>query len=454
MDLILAPELTSDEMEGGDDSIYALSSGAPPSGIAVIRVSGPGARVALAELAGGVPEPRRAALRAIADPGSGEIIDRGVVLFFAGPASFTGQDVAELQVHGGRAVVAAVLEALGDLPGFRPAEPGEFTRRAFVAGKMDLTEAEAVADLVAADTAAQRRAAMKQLGGSARRRFDGWVKALTRARGLIEADLDFSEDEGLGGVWVAEGRSLAQATAREMATALRHFDRARAIREGLDIVLLGPVNVGKSTLLNAVAGRDAAIVSDEAGTTRDLIEVVVDVGGFRATLVDSAGIRDAEGMVEREGVERARRRAHEADLVLWLDDGSTDAAPPDIGGAEVWTVATKADLRGGVEKIRPRNDDGHALSSKTGEGVSDLINAIAGWAVARSAGEAPVVTRERHRSAVREASEAIERSAGREEPELAAEDLRQAANALGRVTGRIDVESVLDVIFNEFCIGK
>jgi tRNA modification GTPase len=456
MDAILAPELAPEEAEGNrGDSIFALSSGAPPVGIAVIRVSGPGAGAALEALAGGVPEPRRATLRTIGDPATGEAIDRGVVLFFPGPASFTGEDVAEFQLHGGRAVVSAVLETLGRLPGFRPAEPGEFTRRAFVAGRMDLTEAEGLADLVAADTSAQRRAALEQMGGSARRRFEAWATGLTRARGLIEAELDFSEEEGLGSVWAEEGRALAAATAREMEAALAGFDRARAIREGLEIVLLGPVNVGKSTLLNAIAGRDVAIVSEEAGTTRDLIEVAVDVGGYRATLVDSAGLREAEGAVEREGIRRARDRAAEADLVLWLSDGTGEAlSPPPSGGADVWTVATKADLRGGVNMIRPRNGGAFVVSAKTGEGVSELIAAIAAWAAGRDRGEPPVVTRERHRAAVREAVAAIARAVCRVEAEFAAEDLRQATNALGRVTGRIDVESVLDVVFNEFCIGK
>ncbi len=456
MDAILAPELAPDNGEDNlGASIFALSSGPPPAGIAIVRVSGPGARTALTSLAGGVPEPRRATLRTIADPATGEAIDHGVVLFFPGPASFTGEDVAEFQLHGGRAVVSAALEALSRLPGFRAAEPGEFTRRAFVAGRMDLTEAEGLADLVAADTAAQRRAAMAQMGGSARRQFDAWATALTRARGLIEAELDFSEEEGLGSVWAEEGRSLAAATGDEMEVALAGFDRARAIREGLEIVLLGPVNAGKSTLLNAIAGRDVAIVSEEAGTTRDLIEVAVDVGGYRATLVDSAGLREADGAVEREGVRRARDRAAMADLVLWLSDGSGAARPPELSdGTEVWTIATKADLRGGVNKIRPRNGTGFALSAKSGEGVSELIEAVAAWAAGQDRGEAAMVARERHRGAVCEAIAAVTRALGRAEAEIAAEDLRRATNALGRITGRIDLEAVLDVVFSEFCIGK
>jgi tRNA modification GTPase len=320
---------------------------------------------------------------------------------------------------------------------------------------MDLTEAEGLADLVAADTAAQRRVALAQMDGSARRRFEGWATALTRARGLIEAELDFSEEEGLGTVWAEEGRSVAAAAAREMEAGLAGFDRARGIREGLEIVLLGPVNAGKSTLLKAIAGRDVAIVSEEAGTTRDLIEVAVDVGGYRATLIDSAGLREAEGPVEQEGIRRARDRAAAADLVLWLSDGTGPDEPPELSDhAEMWPVATKADLRGGVKTIRPRNGAGFALSARTGEGVGELIEAIGAWAAGRDRGEPPVVTRERHRAAVREAIAAVTRAVGRAEAELAAEDLRQATNALGRITGRIEVESVLDVVFSEFCIGK
>jgi tRNA modification GTPase len=293
------------------------------------------------------------------------------------------------------------------------------------------------------------------MGGASRRQFDAWARALTKARGLIEAELDFSEDEGLGSVWADEGRALAAETTRGMNAALAGFDRARGIREGFEIVLLGPVNAGKSTLLNAIAGREVAIVSDEAGTTRDLIEVAIDVGGYRVTLVDSAGLREAEGKVEREGIRRARDRAGRADLVLWLSDGSGEGElPKPEGDSEVWRVATKADLWTGVNPIRPRNSGSFLLSAKTGEGVAELIEAIGAWAAARVRGEAPIVTRERHRGAVRQAIAAVERAVRRSEAELAAEDLRQATNALGRVTGRIDVESVLDVVFREFCIGK
>ena len=454
MDAILAPELAPDETAVNvRDTIFALSSGAPPAGIAVVRVSGPGAKPALAELAGGVSEPRRASLRTIADPTSGEAIDRALVLFFPGPDSFTGEDVAEFHVHGGRAVVAALLEALGRMRALRPAEPGEFSRRAFVAGRMDLTEAEGLADLIAADTTAQRRAALDQMGGAGRRQFEAWATALTRARGLIEAELDFSEEEGLGSVWADEGRALAKSVAAEMAEALAGFDRARSIREGLEIVLAGPVNVGKSTLLNAIAGRDVAIVSEEGGTTRDLIEVAIDVGGYRAVLVDSAGIREAEGTVEKEGIRRTKERAADADLVLWLDDGSGGAEPPSID-TEIWTIETKADRRSGASSNRPRNGGAFWLSAKTGEGVGELIAAISNWAATRNRAEVPVVTRERHRAAVGEALQAAERAVGRSEAEFAAENLRQATSAIGRITGRIEVESVLDVVFNEFCIGK
>jgi tRNA modification GTPase len=442
------------EDAGGAETIFALSSGVPPAGIAVIRISGVGARSALKRLAGELPEPRQATLRTIVDPSSGEAIDRGIALFFPGPASFTGEDVAELHLHGGRAVVEAVLEALGALPGFRPAEPGEFTRRAFVAGRLDLTEAEGLADLVAADTEAQRRAALGQMQGSIRRQYESWAAGLTRARGLIEAELDFAEEENLGGVWEVEGRDRAASIGREMEEALGSFDRARSIREGLEIMLLGPVNVGKSTLLNAIAGRDVAIVSTEAGTTRDLIEVAVDLGGVKVTLIDGAGLREAESAVEREGVRRARDRAAGADLVLWLGDRDAIGAPDLETDAGIWTVATKADLESEDELIRLRNEADFVLSGRTGEGVDALLKAITRWASERSAGETPLVTRERHRAALQDAVVAVRNAVKRGEPELAADDLRVATEAIGRVTGRIDVEAVLDVVFGEFCIGK
>ncbi len=452
MDMVLS-DLGPGEVEGkGGTTIFALSSGAPPAGVAVIRASGPGVRAALQAMTGGVPAAREAALRWIADPRTGDRIDRGLVLFFPGPASFTGEDVLELHIHGGRAVIAAVLAGLGKLADFRPAEAGEFTRRAFVGGRMDLAEAEGLADLVSADTEAQRQAAIRQMQGSIRKQYESWADQLTRARGLIEANLDFSEEEGLGDLWLTEGRALAAGIGAEMEAALGGFDQARVIREGLEVMLLGPVNAGKSTLLNAIAGRDVAIVSAEPGTTRDLIEVAVDLGGLKVTLTDGAGIREAEGAVEREGVRRAQERAKTADLVLWL--AASDETVTSESAAELWTIATKVDQAAGAELIRFRNEADFALSGLTGEGVDVLVAALARWASARWSGEPAIVGRERHRSALTEAVRAVNEAVDRQDSELAAEDLRLATEAIGRITGRIDVEAVLDVVFREFCIGK
>lgn len=437
------------------DTVFALSSGSPPAGIAVIRVSGPAVATALESLCGGPTEPRRATRRRIVDPYSGEPIDEGLVLFFPGPDSFTGEDVAELHVHGGRAVVSRTLAALGALEGCRPAERGEFTRRAFVNGRLDLSAAEGIGDLIAADTEAQRRAALAQMQGSIRKQYESWAASLLRARGLLEAEIDFSEEEGLGRIWSEQGRSLAIQVRDDLEQALAAYDKARAIREGLEIMLVGSVNVGKSTLLNVLAGRDIAIVSPEAGTTRDLIEVTVDLGGFKVTFVDGAGLRESDEAIESEGIRRVVERARSVDLLLWLRDG------PDADGLlidtdrEIWSVATKGDLEGDEATIRLRNESGYVISARTEDGVPALMDAIGRWAANRASGAGEIlVSRERHRSAVREALSHMELALGREEAELAAEELRVAGDALGRLTGRVDADDVLDIVFGEFCIGK
>ena len=454
--MLLEPDVTTSTAEHkGSDTIYALSSGPPPAGIAVIRASGPNVREGLARLLGSLPEPRRASLRNIRHPSSGEPIDRGLVIYFAGPASFTGEDCFELLLHGGRAVVAAALDALAVLAGFRPAERGEFSRRAFVAGRMDLTEAEGIADLVAAETEAQRRAAFEEARGSNRMRYEAWADGLVRARALVEAELDFSDEEGVDGAWAVEGRDLANAIAEEMRAALDAYARARLLREGLTIVLAGPVNAGKSTLLNAIAGRDVAITSSEPGTTRDLLEVAVDLAGRRATLVDSAGMRETESVVEREGVRRARTRIADAQIVLWLSERGRDAPGEAAAAAStVWRVATKADLATADDLIRLRNDGWLPLSAKAGDGMADLIARLGQWATDAAGSEPSVVNRERHRVAVIEALGHIDVAIKGTAEEVVAEELRLATEALGRITGRIDSERVLDVVFGEFCIGK
>ena len=436
------------------DTIFALASGAPASAIAVIRVSGDDAGAGLAALVGSLPEPRRAALMTVRDPADGEMVDRGLVLWFPGPASFTGEDSFELHLHGGRAVIAAAMMVLGALAGFRPAEAGEFTRRSFVAGRMDLTEAEGLADLIDADTDGQRRAAIQQMGGSIRKQYELWAAEIVRARALLEAELDFSEEDGVSGAWVADGRSRLALVKSQMEAALSGFEGARMIREGIDVMILGPVNAGKSTLLNAVAGRDVVIVSAEPGTTRDLVEVTTELGGRKVTFVDGAGLRETESAIESEGVRRAQGRAKLADLVLWVSTGDIDP-PSDLGtGDRVWRLAGKADMIDPIALTGLRADGWVPVSGLTGVGLDVLLRRIGDWASRHTAGENAAVTRERHRVALVQSVERVGRAEETDALEVAAEELRLASEGLGRVTGRTDVEDVLDVVFSQFCIGK
>lgn len=439
-----------------DHSIFALSSGAPPAGIAVIRLSGPGVRFGLETLTGAVPPPRFATLAELRHPRTGEPIDRGLVLYFAAPASFTGEDVAELQVHGGRAVVAALLAALSELPGFRPAEAGEFTRRAFENGRADLTEVEGLADLVAAETEMQRRMALSQAEGGLRRIYDGWRARLLRARALIEAELDFSEEDDVPGSVGGAAEHEAVAVAGEIAEHLSDGGWGERVRTGFEVVLVGPPNVGKSSLLNAMARRDAAIVTAEPGTTRDPIEVRLEIGGHSVTLVDTAGLREAESLVEREGVARSRRRAQAADLVLRLADHAAPPLSDDWGPVPVLDVWTKSDLRNsGIDSDSERIQAGAVeISALTGAGLGELRAAIAAALNLARPMPLPLVTRARQRQGLFEARQALDALAEADGMELKAERLRQAADGLARVTGRIDVEDWLGVIFSEFCIGK
>ena len=436
------------------DTIFALATAPGRAALAIIRVSGPGAAAALAAFAGALPKPREAAHRRIRDPDSGEAIDDGIVLYFAAPASLTGEDVAELQLHGGRAVLAAVMAHLARRPGFRLAEPGEFTRRAFLNGKLDLTEAEAVADLVAAETAAQRRQALRQLAGEFGRLCEAWRARLIRAQARLEAEIDFPEEDLPRELW-AEARAEARALRAEIAghLALRGGER---LRDGVSVAILGPPNAGKSSLMNALARRDVAITSSVAGTTRDVIEVALDLEGYPVILADTAGLRAVGDEVEAEGVRRARARAEEADLRLVM----VDATRPEeaqilrpLINDEAIVVANKIDLRpvdGGAWADALAREPASRLSIATGEGFGALIARLAA-AVAGllGAGGAPLVTRTRHRAALEVCVAALDRFAQARLPELAAEDLRAAAHALGRITGRIDVEDMLDALFRE-----
>ncbi|MBV8755014.1 MAG: tRNA uridine-5-carboxymethylaminomethyl(34) synthesis GTPase MnmE [Hyphomicrobiales bacterium] len=439
------------------DTIFALSSGRPPVAVAVIRVSGPAARTAVETLAGRVPEPRRARFATLRDRPGGDVLDPAVVLWFPGPHSETGQDVAEFQVHGGRAVITAVLAALGRIEGLRPAEPGEFTRRAFENGRLDLTAVEGLADLIYAETEAQRRQAYRQLAGTLGKRAEAWRAQLIEAQALVEAGIDFSDEGDVPEKLLGPALATARALREEIAAALADENRGERLREGLMVAIAGPPNAGKSSLLNRLAQRDVAIVTPHAGTTRDVIEVHLDLGSYPVTLLDTAGIRESQDPVEIEGVRRARERAEAADLVLWVTEEGVGAPVQDSGQAEVWQVRNKIDLAD-AQAVPSSSGKGLRISALTGAGVPELIAALARHAEATLAGaEASLVTRERHRVALRKVVEALDRalaegSGGRED--IVAEELRLAARELGRLTGRVDVEDILDVIFRDFCVGK
>jgi tRNA modification GTPase len=434
------------------DTIFALASAPGRAGVAVFRVSGPHAGVCIKHLTGQeIPPSHRAVLRALR--GRHGPIDEALVLWFEGPASLTGEDVAEFQVHGGRAIAEALAAELSALPGCRPAEPGEFTRRAVEHGKFDLTQAEAIADLVAAETEAQRRQALRQYDGVLGALYERWRAELIKALAWAEAVIDFSDEELPDDV-LAETRRTAERVREAVEAHLNDARRGELVREGLFLTVIGPPNAGKSSLVNTLAGRDVAIVSETAGTTRDVVEVRLDLGGYAVILADTAGLRAASEGVEAEGVRRALARAEAADLVLLLLDGRDEKSsvflPSNMVNKPSLTVWNKADLPWAV----PR--EGLRLSLKTGEGLDAVIAAIAAAAKDRLevSGEAPMLTRPRHRHALGEAAAALQRAAGAREPELFAEDLRLALRSLGRLTGRVDVEELLDTIFKDFCIGK
>lgn len=439
-----------DGSEAPLDTIVALASGRPPAAIAVIRLSGSRAAETVRALCGRLPPPRRASLTTFRDPQTGEDIDRGLVLFLPGPGSPTGEDVAEFHVHGGRAVVAAMLAALTALPGVRLAEPGEFTRRAFFAGRMDLAAVEGLADLVAADTDAQRRQALAQASGVLGARVTLWRSQILEARALAEASLDFADEDDVAADALEQARAGAAALREEIAAALKASSGGgERLREGFRVVVLGPPNAGKSSLVNALARREVAIVTEEAGTTRDLIEVHLDLGGFPVIVTDTAGLREAAGLVEAEGIRRARARAEDADLVVWLSPADDPVDPPkDLPPAPLQVVRTKADLAAYPAPL--------AISTRTGAGLADLVAFIATQAASSlSGGEAAVLVRARHREAAEVALAALDRALIEGvSPELVAEDLRLASEALGRIVGAVGVEDVLGQIFSAFCIGK
>jgi tRNA modification GTPase len=450
-------------------TIFALSSGRPPAAVAVVRVSGPQAGAVLEKLIGRVPEPRKAALVRVRDPANGEPIDEALALWFPGPQSETGEDVAELQLHGGHAVIAGVLDALGAIPGCRLAEPGEFTRRAFEAGRLDLTAVEGLGDLIAAETPAQRRQAFRQLKGLIGDRAEAWRRRLIEALALVEARIDFSDEADVPEDLVGPALYAAQQLRDEIAAILADGRRGERLREGLVVAIAGPPNAGKSTLFNRLARREAAIVSPYAGTTRDVIEVHLDLDGYPITLLDTAGIRDSNEPVEQEGMRRARERAASADVVLWVVDvtatKSSEQHALGPGPAEVWRVENKMDLIGKKSLqesglLRDEYKFTYFVSAGQGDGVEALVTGLAGYARSFfSAAESSIVTRARHRRALEDTVTALDRALTEgaktgDREELIAEELRAAATVLGRLTGRVDVEDILDVIFRDFCIGK
>ncbi len=428
------------------DTIVALSSGAVPAGVAVIRLSGPDVSKILQAIAGGVPEPRRLTLRPI---GTSAVLDRGLIAYFPGPHSFTGEDCAELQVHGSPAGVRAILRLCTGL-GARLAEAGEFTRRAFENGKLDLVEIEGLGDLLDAETENQRRQAVARFEGGLTTQIDSWRDQLLDLRAEIEARLDFSDEGDVGELPASFARDLDKLHVA-LAGALNSVERGRVVREGLRVALAGAPNAGKSSLLNALAKSEIAIVTDEAGTTRDVREVPIDIGGQLVIFVDLAGLRETTSKAEAEGVRRAREEIERADLVLWLSAPDVPDVPvvaPD--GVPVWRIATKADL--GVTSAEYEL----ALSTLTATGLERLLARLEAFAGEHiGAGEPVLLSRERDRAALAEAVRALEATQSMlADPELAAESLRIASQALERLIGRIDAERVLDRLFASFCIGK
>ncbi len=428
------------------DTIFALASGRGRAGVAVIRISGALAHVIVERLTGSVPPMRQAVLRKLV--WDGEVLDSALVLVFAEGASFTGEASAELHVHGGLAVMTAVLRVLGGFDGVRMAEPGEFTRRALENGRMELHEVEGLADLIDAETEAQRKQAQRLLAGDFQQKVEGWRENLLYAAALIEATVDFADEDVPVDVWPEVVARLSSVRDDLLAETAGSF-AAERVRHGFDVVLIGPPNVGKSSLINRLAGRDAAMTSAVPGTTRDVIEVRMDLEGLPVTLLDTAGLRDTDDVLEAEGIRRARKRAAEADLrVLVLDEASQDWA--DAGAAVDLWIASKADLGW-------RPEGWIAVSAQTGEGVDVLIAAIVAR-LGRVVGTAGVILHERHRAVVMRASDTLKDALGRiatsGEAELVARDVRSSCAVLEGMIGRIGVEDLLGTIFGRFCIGK
>jgi tRNA modification GTPase len=432
-------------------TIFAPASGFGRAAISVIRISGPACAPLLCALGGTLPPPRRLSLRRLRDPADGTVLDQALVAWMPGPGTVTGEDMAELHLHGGLAVRAGIIRVLTAFPGCRAAGPGAFSRRAVLNGRLDLTEAEGIADLIDAETEAQRRQALRQLEGALGRQVAAWRARAIDALAATEAALDFS-DEGdvdeaaLGSALFQQAKDLRD----EIAAALADGRRGERLREGFTVVIAGPPNAGKSTLLNALSRRDAAIVSAVPGTTRDMIEVRCDLGGLPVLLVDTAGLRETADAVEAEGIARTRARMGSADLVLRLTPPEGDPGAPSEPSGRVLSVRTKADLVA-------QTGDGLSVSGLTGAGLDRLLEAIQAEAQAALGQGDALVTRERHREALTRCVAHLDRVVRGEDqalPELVAEDLRLAVRALGEVGGHVGVEEMLDRLFAGFCIGK
>ena len=436
------------------DTIYALSTPAGRSGVAVVRVSGPAAWDGCASLSQSQKDlmPRQASTRKLYDPKTHEILDHAMVIGFRGPASFTGEDCMEYQIHGGTAIIDGVLRALSALPHHRMALPGEFTRRAFENGKMDLTAAEAIADLIHAETESQRLQALKQMDGALFNIYEAWKEKLARVLALMEADLDFF-DQDLPEDLILKVTPDVTDMMQAIGSHLQDGRRGELLRDGFKLVILGAPNAGKSSLLNKLVQRDAAIVSSTAGTTRDVIDVHLNLGGYSVILADTAGLRGTDNDIEAQGIHRAISRADQADIKILLFDGTQelDAQTLALKDDKSIIVLNKSD----EENFKSFHEGAIQISVLKNNGIEKLIARIVETLKnIVGSSDAPALTRARHREALEKAYAALERSMGAPLPELAAEDIRMAVRYLGSLTGRVDVEDLLDMIFRDFCIGK
>lgn len=433
-----------------EETIFALSSGSLPSGVAVVRISGPQSAMVLRTLCGSVPEPRHATLSAVYDL-EGGLIDKGICLFFPGPASFTGEDSAELQVHGGKAVVAKLLQTLTSFAGLRLAEAGEFTRRAFLNGKLDLANAEALSDLISAETEAQRRFAITNTTDKHRQLYDGWRQKLIQARAMLEAEIDFTDEADVPDSISARAWAEVKTLREEIANHLASYRSAEIIRDGLQVVILGAPNAGKSSLLNALAQREVAIVTEEAGTTRDVLEIQMDLAGLKVILADTAGIRETSSHIEKIGIQRSLSRAQSADLIIELVDLANPTSIDHKSDRPIISVGSKWDLL----RSCPAKQFDCVISTHTSEGIKELLELISAHAQRYGEQATSILPfRERHKVLLEECLGELDHAENEQYLELAAERMRRGSDALVRICGRIDVEDLLDTIFGTFCIGK